>query len=146
MKTTEQKIKETEDNLKELKKKKAREEDKTTWVYIKELGIEVQNKIHHKNKSYDELVEEFGKEFLEKNFLTYNLIQALRNLEHQGKYKLGLIDTWEFVKQEDEISKKNGYVARFNAYSGYCSLDCYWVSDYSNSYLGVRFFRERKKK
>ena len=146
VKTTEQKIKETEDRLKELKAKKVLEENKSDWVKIPELGIEVQSKIHHKNKSYDDLVEEFGKEFLEENLPTYKQLQDLRNLEHNGKYKLGLIDTWEFVKQEDEISKKNGYVARFYAYSDYCYLYCGRYSDYSYSYLGVRFVRKGKKK
>ncbi len=146
VKTTEQKIKETEDRLKELKAKKVLEENKSDWVKIPELGIEVQSKIHHKNKSYDDLVEEFGKEFLEENLPTYKQLQDLRNLEHNGKYKLGLIDTWEFVKQEDEISKKNGYVARFYAYSDYCYLNCGRYSDYSYSYLGVRFVRKGKKK
>ncbi len=146
VKTTGQKIKETEEKLKELKGKKVLEENKSDWVKIPELGIEVQSKIHHKNKSYDDLVEEFGKEFLEENLPTYKQLQDLRNLEHNGKYKLGLIDTWEFVKQEDEISKKNGYVARFYAYSGYCYLYCCRYSGNSNSYLGVRFVRKGKKK
>ncbi len=146
VKSTEQKIKETEDRLKELKAKKFLEENKSDWVKIPELGIEVQSKIHHKNKSYDDLVEEFGKEFLEENLPTYKQLQDLRNLEHNGKYKLGLIDTWEFVKQEDEISKKNGYVARFIANSDYCDLRCGRDSDYSFSYLGVRFVRKGKKK
>lgn len=146
VKTTEQKIQETEAKLKELKAKKVMEDDKSDWVKIPELGIEVQSKIHHKNKSYDDLVKEFGKEFLEENLPTYKQLQDLRNLEHNGKYKLGLIDTWEFVKQEDEISKKNGYVARFVADSDYCYLDCGGDSGYSGSDLGVRFVRKGNKK
>lgn len=144
MKTTEQKIKETEDKLKELKVKKVAEEDKSNWVKIPELGIEIQNKIHDKNKSYDQLVEVYGKEFLEENLPTYAQLQFLRNSE---KYcdKLNLLDTWEFVKQEDEISKKNGYVARFSADSDCCYLICRY-SDYSVSVLGVRFVRKGSKK
>ncbi len=145
VKTTEQKIEEKEAELKKLKAKKVLEEDKSNWVYIKELNFEVQSKIHHKGKSYDDLIKEFGKEFLEKNLPTYKQLQDLRNLEHNGKYKLGLIDTWEFVKQEDEISKKNGYIARFYADSDYCDLDC--DGDSSGSYysgLGVRFCRDLK--
>ena len=146
IKTIDQKIKETEDKLKELKVKKVLEENKSDWVKIPELGIEVQSKIHHKNKSYDDLVEEFGKEFLEENLPTYKQLQDLRNLEHNGKYKLGLIDTWEFVKQEDEISKKNGYVAWFYAGSDYCYLDCGRGSGDSVSDLGVRFVKKENKK
>ena len=146
VKTTEQQIKEAEEKLKELKQKKFKEENKKNFIYIKELGIEVQKEIHHKNKSYNDLVKEFGKEFLEENLPTYLELQALRNLEHKGKYKLGLIDTWEFVKQEDEISKKNGYVAGFKADCGYCYLDCVRNSGDSNSVLGVRFIKRKVSK
>ncbi len=145
-KTTEQQIKEAEEKLKELKQKKFKEENKKDFIYIKELGIEVQKEIHHKNKSYNDLVKEFGKEFLEENLPTYSELQALRNLEHKGKYKLGLIDTWEFVKQEDEISKKNDRIAGFNAGSDCCYLGCYRYSSYSDSYLGVRFIKRKVSK
>ncbi len=143
-KTTEQKIRETEAKLKELKAKKVMEENKSDWVKIQELGIEIQSKIHHKNKSYDDLVKEFGKEFLEENLPTYAQLQFLRNSKKYCK-KLGLLDTWEFVKQEDEISKKNGYVARFIADSGCCYLGCGRDSWDSDSGLGVRFVRKVKK-
>ncbi len=144
VKTTEKRIKETEAKLKELKAKKIMEENKSDFVKITELGIEIQSKIHHKDKSYDDLVKEFGKEFLEENLPTYAQLQYLRNSKKYCK-KLNLIDTWEFVKQEDEISKKNGYVARFYAYSGYCNLSCGRYSGYSDSDLGVRFVRKVKK-
>ncbi len=143
IKTTEQKIKETEAKLKELKAKKVIEEDKSDLVKIPELGIEIQNKIHHKNKSYDDLINEFGKELLEKNLPTYAQLQFLRNSEKYCK-KLNLIDTWEFVKQEDKISKKNGYVAWFVAYSDCCGLVCGRFSGYSGSFLGVRFCKKIK--
>ena len=143
--TTEQKIKETENKLKELKAKKVLEDNKSNWVKIPELGIEIQNKIHDKNKSYDELVEVYGKKVLEESLPTYAQLQFLRNSK---KYcnKLNLLDTWEFVKQEDDISKKNGYVAWFGAGSGFCYLSCGGGSDYSGSDLGVRFVRKGKKK
>ena len=145
MKTTEQKIKERESELKKLKVQLAKEQDKSDWIYIKELKIEVQTKIHHKGKSYDDLVEEFGEEYLEKHLLTYSQLQELRNLEYKKKYKLGLIDTWEFVKQEDLISKKNGYVARFFADSVFAYLDCVRYSSNTYSNLGVRFVRRKTK-
>ena len=137
-KTTEQQIKETESKLEELKAKKTIEEDKSVWVNIPGLKIEIQNKIHDKNKSYDDLVKIYGKEFLEENMPTYAQLQFLRNSQEYCK-KLNLIDTWEFVKQEDKISKKNGCVAGFFADSGICYLNCDWYSDYSDSVLGVRF-------
>ncbi len=144
VKTIEQEIKETETKLKELKTKKVMEENKSDFIKIPELGIEIQSKIHHKDNSYDDLVKEFGKEFLEENLPTYAQLQFLRNSKKYCK-KLNLIDTWEFVKQEDEISKKNGYVAGFCAYSDYCYL--YWGRDSrdSYSYLGVRFVRKVKR-
>ena len=145
MKTTQEKINQKEVELKELKSQLAKEKDNVEWIYIKELKIEVQTKIHHKGKSYDELKEEFGEAYLEKHLPTYSQLQKLRNLEHGGKYNLGLIDSWEFVKQEDLISKKNGYVARFFAYSGYMDLGTGWDSDISDSDLGVRFVRRKKK-
>lgn len=145
VKTTQQKIEEIESKLKILKEQLKKESDKSFWIYIPELKIEVQTKIHHKGKSYDQLVEEFGEEFLEKNLPTHKQLQDLRNLENKGKYKLGLIDTWEFVKQEDDISKKNGYVARFDADSDGADLGCGRNSSYSGSYLGVRFVRKPKR-
>ena len=146
MKTTQEKVIEAKKNLKELELQLQAEKDKSNWIKIPELKIEIQSKIHHKGKSYDELKEEFGEEYLEKHLPTYNQLQTLRNLEHKGKYKLGLIDTWEFVKQEDLISKKNGYVAGFSAGSGYAGLVCDGDSDGSGSDLGVRFVRRTKEK
>ena len=134
MKSTQDKINEAEKKLKDLKNQLQKENDK----------IEIQTKIHHKGKSYDELKEEFGEEYLEAHLPTYNQLQILRNLEHEKRYKLGLIDTWEFVKQEDVISKKNGYVAWFYADSGCAGLDCDGDSSGSSSDLGVRFVRRTK--
>lgn len=145
MKTTEQKIKDKEAEIKKLKIQLAKEKDNVEWIYIKELKIEVQTKIHHKGKSYDELKEEFGEEYLKKHLPTYSQLQKLRNLESQGKYDLGLIDSWEFIKQEDLISKKNGYVAGFYADSDYMDLNTVGDSDDSYSGLGVRFVRIKKK-
>ena len=145
MKTTQEQITRKEEELKKLKIKLRKESDKSEWIYIKELKIEIQSKIHHKGKSYDDLVEEFGEEYIEKHLPTYSQLQELRNLEHKGKYKLGLIDSWEFVKQEDLISKKNGYVARFCADSGCVYLICDWDSSGAGSGLGVRFVRKNAK-
>ena len=144
MKSTQTKIDEAKKKLKELENQLQKENDKSDWIEIPELKIEIQTKIHHKGKSYDQLKEEFGEGYLEKHLPTYNQLQKLRNLEHKGEYKLGLIDTWEFVRQEDMISKKNGYVAWFYGGSGYADLDCGRVSSSSGSYLGVRFVRRTK--
>jgi hypothetical protein len=136
-----------EKEIKELKEKLKEEsvkENKVEWLYIPELKIEIQKSIHHKNKSYDDLVKEFGKEYLEEHLPTYAYLQFLRN---NKKYceSLGLINTWEFVQQEDEISRKNGYVAWFGAYSYGAYLYCGAYSGNSDSDLGVRFCRKKIK-
>ena len=145
MKTTERQIKEKEDEIKILKNKLIEKQNKKDFIYIKELNIEVQKNKHHLNKSYDELKEEFGEKYLEEHLLTFNEVQKLRNLESEGKYKLGLKDTWEFCKQEDLISKKKGLVARFIADSGGLDLYSGRGSDVSDSYLGVRFINRKIK-
>ncbi len=146
MKTIQEKINQKEDELKKLKIQLEEEKDKSEWIYIKELKIEVQTKINHKGKSYDELKEEFGEEYLEENLPTYNELKELRNLEYKGKYKLGLENTWEFVNQEDLIAKEKGKVARFGADSGGLGLDADRGSGGSDSDLGVRFVRRNIKK
>ncbi len=145
MKTTEQKIKETESKLKQLKQELIENHNDKDFIKIPELNIEIQKSIHHKNKSYDDLIKEFGEEYLEKHLPTYSQLQFLRNSD---KYinKLELKDTWEFVKQEDLISKKNGYVARFIADSDCVNLNTYRVSGNSYSGLGVRFVRPIRSK
>ncbi len=141
MKTTSQKIEETEKKLKQLKELLKKETDKTEWLYISELKIEIQTKIHHKDKSYDDLVKEYRKEYLEENLPTYAQLQFLRNSKYKDQLNLG--NTWEFVKQEDKISKENGYVAWFVADSDYAYLGCGRYSSGSDSDLGVRFVRKK---
>ena len=146
MKTTQEKINDKKEELKKLESQLVKEQDKSEWIHIKELNIEIQTKIHHKGKSYDDLVEEFGEEYLEKHLPTYSQLKDCRNLEHQGKYNSNLIDSWEFVKQEDLISKENGYVARFYADSDFVYLGTDGYSSVSDSDLGVRFVRVKIKK
>ncbi len=144
IKKLEEQKEKAEEKIQSLNLELENESNKSDWIKIPELKIEIQTKIHHKGKSYNQLKEEFGEEYLEKYLPTYNQLQTLRNLEHKGKYKLGLIRSWEFVKQEDEISKENGYIARFYANSDYADLVCYENSSGSYSYLGVRFVRRTK--
>jgi hypothetical protein len=144
MKTTSQKLQEAEEIVKQLKLKLAEEKEISELINIPELGIKIQKSIHHKNKSYNYLVNEFGKEYLEKHLPTYAQLQFLRNSEEYREL-LGLTDSWEFVKQEDEISRKNGYVARFCMGSGYADLICGRDADGSYSVLGVRFAKKIKE-
>lgn len=138
-KTTKQKIEEKKEELKKLEQQLIKENDKSEWLYIPELKIEVQTKIHHKNKTYTECKEDLGKG---ESIPTYEQIQWLRNSKYKGQ--LNLDDTWEFVQNPDNISKKNGYVAGFYAGSDYADLYCDRNSSDSGSVLGVRFLRKVK--
>ncbi|HDK42117.1 MAG TPA: hypothetical protein ENG87_01955 [Candidatus Pacearchaeota archaeon] len=141
METTQKKIEETEKKLKELKEKLKKETDKSSWLHIPELKIEIQTKIHHKDKTYAECENDLSKG---ESIPTYEQIQWLRNSKY--KEQLNLIDTWEFVQNPDKISKDNGYVAGFVAGSCYADLDCCGYASNSNSYLGVRFVRKKISK
>ncbi len=139
MKSTQQKIDETKKKLKELENQLQKENDKSDWIKIPELKIEVQTKIHHKNKTYAECEKDLSKG---ESLPTYEQIQWLRNSKYRDQ--LNLIDSWEFVQNPDKISKDNGYVARFYAGSVYADLDCDRNSSDSYSDLGVRFVRRTK--
>ena len=141
MKSTQQKIDETEEKLKQLKDQLRKESEKSDWISIPELKIEVQTKIHHKNKTYAECEKDLGKD---ESIPTYEQIQWLRNSKY--KDQLNLDDSYEFVQNPDNISKENGYVARFYADSGYAYLYCNVDSSVSYSDLGVRFVRRTKEK
>jgi hypothetical protein len=116
---------------------KIKETDKSGWIYIPELKIEVQTKIHHQNKTYAECEKDLSKG---ESIPTYAQIQWLRNSEYRDK--LGLVDAWEFVKQEKKISKEHGYVAFWADSRGAClgSVD---YSPIGVSVLGVRFARKK---
>jgi len=134
-------IEKKEKELEKLKEQLKKENDKSEWIYIPELKIEVQTKIHHKGKTYVECERDLGKE---ESIPTSEQIQWLRNSKY--KEQLNLLDTWEFVQNPDNISKENGYVARFCAYSDYAVLGCVRDSGYSGSGLGVRFIRKKNFK
>ncbi len=138
-KTTKQKIEEKKEELKKLEQQLIKENDKSEWLSIPELKIKIQTKIHHKDKTYAECEKDLSKG---ESIPTYEQIQWLRNSKYKGQ--LNLDDTWEFVQNPDNISKKKGYVARFCAGSDYADLGCYRYSSYSDSDLGVRFVRKVK--
>lgn len=104
-------------------------------------GIEIETEIHHKGKTYAECEADCPDGWA---IATYEILQKLRNSEHAEA--LHLINTWEFVQQPDAICKKNGYVAWFNADSGWADLNCDRDLTYANGALGVRYFRKVKKK
>jgi len=110
-------------------------------IKIPELNIKIQKEIHHKGKSYDELIKEFPD--LEDKLPTYRELQYLRNSDKYRKL-LGLDDTWEFVKQEDKLAKKNGFVAGFDADSDRAVLNCGRYPDGRYPSLGVRFVNRKE--
>ena len=131
-------IEKKEKELKELKENLKKETDKTEWLDIPELKIEVQTKIHHKDKTYAGCEKDLSKG---ESIPTYEQIQWLRNSKY--KNQLNLDDTWEFVQNPDNISKENGYVAGFDADSDCAYLYCNGGSSDSYSVLGVRFVRKK---
>ena len=140
MTSTQEQIVKVEEKLKTLKEKLKKESDKSEWIDIPELNIQVQTKIHHKDKTYAECEKDLAKGEL---IPTYEQIQWLRNSKY--KDQLELEDTWEFVQNPDNISKENGYVAGFCAYSDFVCLGCGGVASVSVSGLGVRFVRKKVK-
>lgn len=133
-------IEKKEKELKELREQLKKETDKSEWLFIPELKIEVQTKIHHKNKTYADCEKDLSEG---ESIPTYEQIQWLRNSKY--KDQLNLLDTREFVQNPDKISKENNYVARFYAYSDVAYLDCCRYSSNAYSYLGVRFVRKISK-
>ena len=107
-------------------------------IEIPKLGIKIEKSTHHIGKSYDDLKKEFGKKYLEKHLPTYSQLQFLRNLKRY-RDKLGLDNTHEFILQEDLISKKKGYVTRFDADSGSICINSQWLSSGGMICAGVRF-------
>lgn len=107
-------------------------------VYIPELNIKIEKEAHDGGLSYNQLVEKYGKEYLLEHLPTYTELQWLRNNEKYCK-DLGLINTWEFAKQEDKLSEKNNYVAVFYTNSDRAYFNCNGNPSNSDSALLVRF-------
>ena len=139
-------IKKKEEELKELKAKLREESEKGIWLEIPKKGIKITTKLQFAGKTYPEVLKKVD----EREIADYSLLQELRNEGFKSNWeKYGFLkDTWAFVPNPDEVSKANGYVARFIVYSDYAYLDCNRGSDYSDSTLGVflvkKISKERK--
>jgi hypothetical protein len=135
-------IEKKEKELKELKAKLREENEKDIWLEIPERGIEITIKLQFRGKTYPEILKEVD----ESEIANYELLQELRNEGFKSNWKkYGFLkDTWAFVPNPDEVSRKNGYVARFVVDSDYAILDCYGYSDYSYSSLGVFLIKKIK--
>ena len=124
--------------------KKEIEDDPSKWLNVPELKISVEIEVHDKDKSWDEL--NLSKR--EKELLTAEQCIWLANSKYAKKLKMDGSSSEDdfFIQQPFNLSRKNNYVARFYADSGYADLDCYWGSGYSDSTLGVRFVRKKISK
>ena len=119
-----------QDKLKQIEA----EANKQSTLIIKELKIEVETKIHDKDKCLKDITIPKGWRLLTSN----EIIFLFNNYEKE----LNLKDTWEFIEQPFKLNKEEGYVARFYAYSGRASFGCDWDPDNHFAGLGVRFCRD----
>ena len=119
-------------------------EDSTDWLDIPELKISVEIEVHDKGRSWDDL--KLSKR--EDELLTHDEVIWLANSKYAKELKMDGSSSKNdfFFKQPFDLSRKNGYVARFFANSGFAYLYCYEGSSDSDSYLGVRFVRRTKGK
>lgn len=117
---------------------------KDNWIWIPELKVYIEKDVHHKNYSYDQLKELYGKDF-EKMLLTESQVEFLRDhSEYSRIFKLKHTLTNDFfIQQFDEDDKKKGYVAVFFCGGGGSDFYSDWGSSGANVYRGVRFVRKK---
>ena len=137
------KTKQISENIVEVDGVRYVKEDSKGWLEIPELKISVELEVHDKNKSWDEL----NLKDREKELLTVEQCIWLANSKYAKELKMDGSSSKDdfFIQQPFNLSRKNGYVARFNADSDYANLICYRSSVNSVSYLGVRFVRKIEK-
>ena len=136
------KMKKISENIIEFDGMRYIKEDSRGWLYIPELKISVEVEVHNKDKSYDDL----GLSKREDELLTSEEVIWLANSKYAKQLKMDGSSSKDdfFFKQPFDLSRKNGYVARFYAGSIFANLDCFGCSSDSGFYLGVRFVRRSK--
>ena len=141
---TKNKMKKISENIIEVDGERYVKEDSRGWLDIPELKISVEIEVHDKDKSWDSL----GLSDREDELLTYNEVIWLANSKYAKQLKMDGSSSRDdfFFKQPFDLSRKNGYVAGFYAYSDFAYLGCGRSSSGSNSYLGVRFVRRTNGK
>lgn len=116
---------------------------KDNWIYIPELEVYIEKDVHHKNYSYDQLKELYGKDF-EKMLLTKSQVEVLN--ASKTYRKIFKMRTWNndfFIQQYNEEDKKKGYVAGFYCGWGGSVFDSGGDSGYAVGGRGVRFVRKK---
>jgi hypothetical protein len=137
------KVKKIEEKTIEVNGEIYTKQDSSGWLKIQELGIEVEIQVHDKDRSWDDL----NLKEREKELLTVEQCIFLANSKYAKELKMDGSSSNDdfFIQQPFNLSRKNGYVARFVA-SSYCAdLGCFRDSVGSCSSLGVRFVRPFKK-
>ena len=137
------KMKEISENIIEYNGKRYVAEDSSGWLDIPELKISVEIDVHDKDKSYDDL----NLKDREEELLTHEEVIWLANSKYAKQLKMDGSSSKDdfFFKQPFDLSRKNGYVARFFAGSDFAYLYCVRNSSVCFSYLGVRFVRRTKE-
>ena len=137
------KVKKISDTIVEVNGERFIKENSPGWLDIPELNISVEIEVHDKNRSWDDLKLKDREDEL----LTAEQCIWLANSKYAKQLKMDGSSSSDdfFIQQPFNLSRKNGYVARFNAYSYVASLYCRSYSYDSDSYLGVRFVRKKIK-
>ena len=121
-------------------------ENKEGWIWIPELKVYIEKDVHHKNYSYDQLKEIYGKGF-EKMLLTKSQVEVL---DASKTYrKIFKMRTWNndfFIQQYNEDNKKRGLVADFCSGGGWSGFGSDRYSDDADDFRGVRFVRKKISK
>ena len=135
------KIKQISENIVEVNGERYIKEDSKGWLDIPELNISVEIDVHDKDKSWDEL----NLSAKEDQLLTSEQCIWLANSKYAKALKMDGSSEKDdfFIKQPFDLSRKNGYVARFDAYSNWANLYCGRNPSCRNSNLGVRFVRKK---
>ena len=135
------KVKKISENIIEFDGEKYIKEDSKGWLDIPELNISVEIEVHDKDKSWDEL----NLSEKEDQLLTSEQCIWLANSKYAKTLKMDGSSNKDdfFIKQPFDLSRKNGYVARFSADSDYADLNCFGYSSDAGSNLGVRFVRKK---
>ncbi len=136
------KMKKISENIIEFDGERYVKEDSKEWLDIPELKISVEIEVHDKDRSWDDL----GLSEREDELLTSEEVIWLANSKYAKQLKMDGSSSKDdfFFKQPFDLSRKNGYVARFCAGSDGAYLGCYWGSSDSGSDFGVRFVRRTK--
>ena len=147
----EKKLSEAQEALSTLKKKLGSEKiiiPNSNFLYIPSIDKEVEIEVHDKNKSWDDLKQQYGEDF-EKQLLTRQECETiLKDSEISKLLKMdgSSNDDDFFIQQPFNLNRKNGYIAQFDADSDSVYLYCRVNSYDSGSTLGVRFVRKILKK